>query len=78
MIVTQGVMISDASKATFVLNNQKMDFCGYFITGPFVLSKKKSPPGLGLNLLLSILMPTVFILTILKTVILRLSVQSLG
>lgn len=38
-------LISDASKATFVLNNQKMDFCGYFITGPSLVCPKPGVKG---------------------------------
>lgn len=38
-------LITDASKAVFVLNGQKMDFCGYFITGPSMVCPKPGEPG---------------------------------
>jgi hypothetical protein len=38
-------LITDASKATFVLFGQKLDFCGYFITGPSMVCPNPGMPG---------------------------------
>lgn len=38
-------LITDASKAVFTLNGQKLDFCGYFITGPSMVCPNPGQPG---------------------------------
>ena len=38
-------LITDASKAFFTLNGQKLNFCGYFITGPSMVCPKPGQPG---------------------------------
>lgn len=38
-------LITDASKAVFILNGQKLDFCGYFITGPSMVCPNPGKPG---------------------------------
>ena len=37
-------LITDASNAAFVLSNQNLDFCGYFVTGPSLVCPSPGTP----------------------------------
>lgn len=38
------ILITDASKASFSLNGKKLDFCGYFLTGPSLVCPSPGVP----------------------------------